>query len=105
MQAWLVPHIPEEAARVGCGAGSTAAVHQGFNVSWGNALKKDVCAVIQKAVKHSGSHASRMRVLVTGSKTYMGGCVSYPVLAFGRLSGNRKSSAWVSVCGASVCGM
>ena len=66
MQAWLVPHIPEEAAQIGCGTGSTAAVHQGFNVSWGNALKKDVCDVIQQAVKQSGTDASRMRVFVTG---------------------------------------
>ena len=68
MQAWLVPHVPEENAKAGCGVGSTAAVHQGFHVSWGNALKKEVCDVVQQAASQSGRDASNMRVFVTGER-------------------------------------
>ena len=66
VQAWLVPHAPHEATKVGCGLGSTAAVHSGFSVSWGNALKQAVCTTLQQAVQQSGRDAAQLRVFVTG---------------------------------------
>ena len=65
-KAWLVPHAPDKATKVGCGLGPTAAVHSGFNVSWGTALKQAVCTTLQKAVQQSGRDAAQMRVFVTG---------------------------------------
>ena len=61
-----MPHIPEEAASIGCGFGSAAAVHSGFMVSWQNKLKQEVCAMLQSVVNQDPEVASRMRVLITG---------------------------------------
>jgi len=65
-----VPHLPEAGskagAKVGCGLGPTAAVHSGFSLSWGTALKGAVCRALQGAVMQSGNDASRLRVYVTG---------------------------------------
>ena len=66
MQAWLVPHDPEETARTACGLRSGPSVHSGFSASWQKALKKAVCSLIQKAVSDA-DHASKMRLLITGS--------------------------------------
>ena len=66
LQAWLVPHIPEETASIGCGFGSAAAVHSGFSVSWQNKLKQAVCALVQTVVNHNSEAAANTRVLITG---------------------------------------
>ena len=61
-----MPHVPDEATKVGCGLGSTAAVHSGFSVGWGTALKQAVCTTLHQAVQQSGRDPTQLRVLVTG---------------------------------------
>lgn len=74
LQAWLVPHQPEAGAKAdaevgakaGFGLGPTAAVHSGFSLSWGTALKGAVCKALQGAVMQNGGDATRLRIYVTG---------------------------------------
>lgn len=66
LQAWLVPHAPEEAAGIGCGLGPVPAVHSGFAASWQKGLKASVSQILKQAVKQSSQPASRMRMLITG---------------------------------------
>lgn len=66
VQAWLVPHAPEEAASLGCGFGAAPAVHSGFSTSWQSKLRTAVCALLQTVVNHNDKTAARMRVYVTG---------------------------------------
>lgn len=61
-----MPHVPDETTKVGCGLGTTAAVHSGFNVSWGTALKQAVCTTLHQAVQQTGRDPTQLRVLVTG---------------------------------------
>ena len=68
MQAWLVPHSPEESANIGCGFGPVAAVHSGFSASWQKGLKAGVGKILRQAVKQSSKPASEMRMLITGTQ-------------------------------------
>lgn len=74
LQAWLVPHVPEETASIGCGFGAAAAVHCGFSFSWQNNLKQAVCALLQTVVNHDSEAAANTRVLITGTPTAVHAC-------------------------------